>query len=45
MESDLKNDRFILSSENVTYKQLFKQIAYRLGKKEATIKVTPFIES
>ncbi len=44
MESDLKNDRFILSSENVTYKQLFKQIAYHLGKKEATIKVTPFIK-
>ena len=44
MESDLKNDRFILSSENITYRQLFKEIAHHLGKKEAEIKVTPFLK-
>jgi nucleoside-diphosphate-sugar epimerase len=44
MESDMKNDRFILSSENMPYKQLFKEIAHHLGKKEATIKVTPFLK-
>lgn len=44
MDSDIKNDRFILSSENVPYKQLFKEIAHHLGKKEATVKVTPFLK-
>jgi nucleoside-diphosphate-sugar epimerase len=44
MESDIKNDRFILSSENVAYRQLFKEIASHLGKKEATIEVSPFLK-
>ena len=44
MESDAKNDRFILSSENVSYRKLFKEIANHLGKKEASIKVTPFLK-
>lgn len=44
MESDIKNDRFILSSENIAYRQLFKEIANHLGKKEATIEVSPFLK-
>ena len=44
MESDIKNERYILNSENVPYKQSFKEIAHHLGKKEATIKVNPFLK-
>ncbi len=50
MESDieklpdgLSGKRFILNGENLPYKTLFEQIAHVLGKKQATIKVTPLL--
>ena len=44
MESNIKNERFIISSQNVSYKHLFEQIALHLNKKIPHIKVTPFLK-
>lgn len=41
MESDIRNERFILSAENVTYKRLFDLIAEGFGKKGPRIAVSP----
>lgn len=43
MESDIKNERFILSAENVTYKRLFDLIAAGFGKKGPQIRVGAFL--
>lgn len=43
MESDISNERFILSGSNTTYKHLFDLIAKAFGKKPPHKKVTPFI--
>jgi dihydroflavonol-4-reductase len=43
MASNIDNQRFILNSENWTYKRMFENIAQTLDKKPATIAVTPFI--
>ena len=43
MLSDIDNQRFILNGENWTYKKMFETIADTLGKKRATIRVTPFL--
>lgn len=43
MESPIDNHRFILNGENITFKNMFEQIAHALHKKPATIHVTPFI--
>lgn len=43
MLSDIDNQRFILNGENWTYKKMFETIADTLGKKRATIAVTPFL--
>jgi dihydroflavonol-4-reductase len=43
MASDIENQRFILNSENWTYKNMFENIADVLDKKRATIPVTPFL--
>jgi nucleoside-diphosphate-sugar epimerase len=40
MESDIKNERFILSAEDVTYKRLFDLIAAGFGKKGPRIGVS-----
>ncbi len=45
MESDVSGERFILSSENKTYKQIFTSIANSFGKKPPTKKVTSIIAS
>jgi dihydroflavonol-4-reductase len=39
----LSGKRFLLNGENLPYKTLFEQIADVLGKKKATIRVTPFL--
>ncbi len=43
MESDIKNERFILNSENLKYKRLFELIAEGLGKKAPFIRSGKFI--
>ena len=43
MESEIINQRFILNSENVSYKNVFTEIAAGFGKKPPYKKVTPFI--
>ncbi|MFO7613423.1 MAG: NAD-dependent epimerase/dehydratase family protein [Bacteroidales bacterium] len=43
MESDIRNERFILNGENVTYKRLFDLIAEGFGKKGPQIGVGPVL--
>lgn len=43
MESDISGQRFILSAENRSYKEVFDMIAAGFGKKAPHKKVTPFI--
>jgi nucleoside-diphosphate-sugar epimerase len=45
MESEIINQRFILNAENVSYKNVFTEIATSFGKKTPYKKVTPFIAS
>ncbi|EAR13531.1 dihydroflavonol 4-reductase [Polaribacter irgensii 23-P] len=42
MNSDVKNERFILVSENKTYKELFFLIADTFGKKRPAIRIKPW---
>lgn len=42
MNSDVKNERFILVSENKSFKNIFYKIADALGKKPPSIKVKPW---
>lgn len=44
MESEIKNERFIISSENISYQKLFQKIAQTLHKKEPYIQVNNFIK-
>lgn len=39
-KSELKNERYILVSENISFKSLFSQIALSFGKKPPTVKVS-----
>lgn len=43
MESDIKGQRFILSSDNWSYYDLFKEMATQLGKKPPHIAVKPWM--
>jgi nucleoside-diphosphate-sugar epimerase len=43
MQSDISNERFIISAENRTYRQVFNWIADGFGKKRPHKKVTPLI--
>ena len=43
MDSEITNQRFILNAENVSYKDVFTEIANGFGKKPPHKKVTPFI--
>ena len=45
MESEICSERFILSAENRTYRDVFNIIADSFGKKRPVKKVTPFIAS
>ncbi len=40
MECDIRNERFILNAENISYQSLFKSMAKYLNKKEPSIAVT-----
>ncbi|MEO6330118.1 MAG: NAD-dependent epimerase/dehydratase family protein [Ginsengibacter sp.] len=43
MESEIINQRFILNAENVSYKDIFSDIAKGFSKKSPHKKVTPFL--
>jgi dihydroflavonol-4-reductase len=43
MESEISNQRFILTGENLSFKSLFDEIAQTLGVKPPAIEVNPFI--
>jgi nucleoside-diphosphate-sugar epimerase len=43
MDSEIANERFILSADNKSYKDIFTLIAKTFGKKPPHKKVTPFI--
>lgn len=43
MESDISSERFIISAENRSYREVFDLIAVAFGKKKPAKKVTPFI--
>lgn len=45
MESDVKSERFIISAENVLFKDVFGYMAKAFGKRPPHKKVTPFIAS
>ncbi|NOR27906.1 MAG: NAD-dependent epimerase/dehydratase family protein [Lutibacter sp.] len=45
MNSNLKNERYILVSENVSFKEVFFKIADDFGKKRPSIKVTKLMSS
>ena len=45
MESGISAERFIISAENRTYREVFNMIADAFGKKKPARKVTPFIAS
>ena len=45
MESHLKNERYILVSENVSFREIFTKIATGFGRKSPSIKVYPLYTS
>ena len=44
LESDIKNERFIINGANLKFRELFDMIAERFNKKKDTIKVTLLIK-
>ena len=42
--SNIRNERFIINGANLKYRDCFDRIAVALGKKKATIEVTPFLK-
>jgi len=44
LQSNIKNERFIVNGANMKFRTLFDLIAEGLGKKKATVKVTPFLK-
>ena len=45
MESEITAEKFIVSAENISYRDMFTMIAKAFGKKVPVKKVTPFIAS
>lgn len=43
MKSDVQNERFILNSENLSFKDVLGMIAFELGKKKPSIRISSFI--
>jgi dihydroflavonol-4-reductase len=43
MDGSIKNERFILVSENLSYRAVFSEIAKSFGKKEPNIKISKFL--
>jgi len=45
MESSIKNERYILVSENDSFQHIFFAIADKLNKKRPSIRITPLISN
>lgn len=45
MNSNISNERYVLTAENLSFKEVFTQIAVGLGKKPPSIKVTKAMSS
>lgn len=45
MESHISSERFIISGENITYREVFNWMADGFGKKRPRLKVTPLLAS
>jgi len=45
MNSSIKNEQFVLVSENISFKHVFSEIANGFNKKSPTIRVTKFMSS
>jgi nucleoside-diphosphate-sugar epimerase len=43
MKSDINGERYILSSENLTYRNVFDMVAEALGKQKPTVEGTQFL--
>jgi dihydroflavonol-4-reductase len=43
MDSDIRNERYVLNVDNISYKRLFELIAAEMGKPAPGIKVNPFL--
>ena len=44
LQSDIKNERFIINGENLKFREVCDMIAEGFNKKKATVKVTPFMK-
>ena len=44
LQSEIKNERFIINGENLYYREVFDMIAEGFNKKKATVEVTPFLQ-
>ena len=44
LQSDIKNERFIVNGANMKFRTLFDLIAEGFGNKKATVKVTPLLK-
>ena len=44
LQSDIKNERFIINGENLKFREVCGMIAEGFNKKKATLKVTPFMK-
>jgi dihydroflavonol-4-reductase len=45
MESEVENERFIVSGGNLSFQSLFSMMAKNMGKNPPSIKVTPFLRA
>lgn len=45
MKSDISGERFIVSGENLSFKELFRMIAENFGKKVPSKPISPFIQA
>lgn len=43
MESDIRDERYIINSENLSYKEFFSKIALNFGKKSPSIALKPWM--
>jgi nucleoside-diphosphate-sugar epimerase len=43
MDSDVREERFIIGAENRKFKEVFERIAKTMGKKPPTLEATPFL--
>lgn len=44
LQSNIKNERFIVSGENIKYRKLFDLIAEQFNKPKSSIKITPLLK-